>query len=365
MSSTAPRLFIPGPTEVKPEVLAQMARPLISHRGPEIATITREIFAGLQRLFGTTAECFVASASATGLMEGVARNLVAKKALVTVCGAFSERQYQVMIKNGKAATALRFEPGNPVQPEAVARALTEDDYDLVTTVHSETSTGVLNPVAAIAEVVRKHPGTFLAVDCVSSLAGAPFEADAWGVDCAFAGTQKCLALPPGLALFTVSPRAMDRAATLDDRGHYFDFLNYRKMAARGQSPATINIPLMVTLHFQLGRIFAEGLEARFARHEAMATLVRESLQSYFPVFPPEGFRTPSESVFANPRGLAIAPIVDAMLRRGKVIGNGYGDLKEKTFRIGHLGDLTPEDLKEVVHDLREIFRELGIDEEAR
>ena len=359
MSSHEPTLFIPGPTEVFPEILAQLARPLISHRGPEIAAITREIFDGLRLLFGTTNECFVATSSATGIMEALTRQLSTRRILVTVCGAFSERQLKVAHMNGKEADALVFAPGKAVDPEAVEARLATGLYDLVTCVHSETSTGILNPIAEIGRVVRRHPEVFYAVDCVSSLAGAAIDVDAAGIDLAFAGTQKCLALPPGLALFCVSPRAMDRAASIPDRGYYFDFLNYRKMAAKGQCPATTAIPLIVALGHQLGRIRAEGLEARFERHRKMAALVRERMEGILPPFTDVRHRSPSVSVFANDRGLSIAALVDAVRRRGPIIGNGYGDLKEKCFRVGHMGDLQPEHLDRLMDIVIEELARLG------
>ncbi|MCB9833487.1 MAG: alanine--glyoxylate aminotransferase family protein [Planctomycetes bacterium] len=356
MSAFEPRLFIPGPTEVFPEVLADLSRPVISHRGPEIREITLAVFAKLQRLFLTENECFTALTAATGLMEGVVRNLSRKRILATVCGAFSERQYKVAVNNGKAVDALRVEPGRPVRPEAVEEALAGGDYDLVTLVHSETSTGVLNPVAEIAEVVRRHDDILLAVDVVSSLAGAPVRIDDWGVDLAFAGTQKCLALPPGLCLFTVSPRAMDRCASIAGRGHYFDFLNYRKMAAKGQSPATINTSMMVALDGQLDRILEEGLECRWARHEEMARYVRGRLER-FKLFPDPDFMSPTLSVFANDQGLEIKQIVDSARRKGKLFGDGYGELAGKTFRIGHMGDLRLDHMKSALDVFEAVLAE--------
>ncbi len=356
MNPFEPRMFIPGPTEVFPEVLAALSRPVISHRGPEIREITTAIFAKLQRLFLTENECFTALSAATGLMEGVVRNLSRKKVLATVCGAFSERQYKVALANGKPADALTFEPGRPVTAEAVDRALASGDYDLVTLVHSETSTGILNPVAEIAEVVRKHDDVLLAVDVVSSIAGAPVRVDDWGLDVVFAGTQKCLALPAGLTVFSVSPRAMERCAAQANRGQYFDFMNYRKMAAKGQSPATTNTSLMVALDVQLDRILAEGLEDRWARHVAMASYVRGRLER-LKLFPDRDFMSPTLTVFENDRDLDIKRIVDSARRKGKLFGDGYGDLAGKTFRIGHMGDLQLEHMKAALDVFESVLAE--------
>ncbi len=361
MTRELPRLFIPGPTEVRPEILRVLSEPVISHRGPLIEAITRQVFKDLKELFRTRNECFVACSSATGLMEAAIRNLSEKKVLSTVCGAFSERQYQTAVKCGRRATRLTVPPGQPIDLDAVERALATGDYDLVTAVHSETSTGVLNPIAKLGELVRRHDDVLLAVDCVSSLGGAPFETDLWGVDLAFAGTQKCLALPPGLTVFTVSGRAMERSATMDGRGHYFDFQLYRKMAAKGQCPATTNIPLLRALGVQLEHILRnEGLEARWDRHLALAQSVRGHLAGRFSLFPDPGFMTPSESVFSSNGRISPSALVEELLKRGKRIGTGYGNLKETTFRIGHLGDLTGEDIRELLLDLDAALDALGV-----
>ena len=354
-----PSLFIPGPTEVFPDVRAQLARPVISHRGSEISKITFEIFENLKKVFRTKNDCFVATSSGTGVMEGAIRNLVKKRVLGTVCGYFSELQWKVATKNGKPTDAYSVESGHEIDPSEVDRRLSTGAYDTLTVVHSETSTGVMNDVAAIAAVTRKYPDVFLIVDTVSSLAGAPVDVDAWGADVVFASSQKCLALPPGLAVFTVSPRAMKRAETITDRGHYHDFLNYKKMGEKGQIPATCAVSLMYALQYQLQRILAETLEARFARHIEMATIVRSRISKHFDLFPKSRQMTPSESVFTNRPGVEVAKIVDSMKAKGKLFGNGYGDLKEKTFRIGHMGDLTVDHMLRFLDLFEESLAELG------
>ncbi len=361
MTRDVPLLFIPGPTEVRPEILRVLSEPVISHRGPRIEAITRRIFEDLGALYRTRQECFVACSSATGLMEAAVRNLSRKKVLSTVCGAFSERQYQTALKCGRPATRLGVPAGQPIDLAEVERELATGAYDLVTAVHSETSTGVLNPIAELGELVRRHDDVLLAVDCVSSLAGAPFETDLWGVDLAFAGTQKCLALPPGLTVFTVSARAMERSAAIEGRGHYFDFQLYRKMAAKGQCPATTNISLLRALGVQLDHILRkEGLEERWNRHAALAERVRGHLSERFSLFPDAGFMTPSESVFRTDGRISPTALVDELLKRGKRIGAGYGELKETTFRIGHLGDLTMRDMDGLLTDLDATLAEMGI-----
>ncbi len=358
MSDYKPRLFIPGPTEVFPEVLEAMAGPVISHRGPEVQEVTADVFSQLKVLFGTTHPCYPALSAATGLMEAVVRNLSNKKILATVCGAFSERQYQIAVKNGKPVDALRVDPGLAVRPEMVADALSKGDYDLVTVVHSETSTGVLNPIEDIAKVVGEHDDVLLAVDCVSSLAGAPVKVDDWHIDVAFSGIQKALAMPPGLALFSVSPRAMERSLGMKNKGQYFDFEVFAKMAAKNQSPATINTSLLVALRFQLGRILAEGLENRWQRHQEMASYVRTRL-SRFNLFPEADFMSPTVSVFRNETGINVGQLIDAVRKTGKLFGNGYGALKEKTFRIGHMGDLQMHHMEDFLDTFEDCLAATG------
>ncbi|MEE9392120.1 MAG: alanine--glyoxylate aminotransferase family protein [Planctomycetota bacterium] len=338
MTAHQPRLFIPGPTEVFPEVLAQYSRPVISHRGPEIGEITRDVFDKLRILFRTEHECYVALSAATGLMEGAVRNLVKKRLLSTVCGAFSARQHTVANKCGIPVDALEVPFGKHIEPAEIDKALSTGKYDVVTVVHSETSTGTLNPIAEIGAVVKKYDDVLFVVDCVSSLGGAQLEVDAWGIDLAFAGTQKCIALSPGLTVFAVSPRAMERCASIENRGHYFDFLNYRKMAKRGQCPATTGISLLYGLQFQLGRIATETMEARWQRHLDMAKLVRGHLNERFRMFPEPEFATPTETVYYGD-GLGIAALISAVQERGMLFGNGYGPMKGENFRIGHMGDL--------------------------
>lgn len=341
-AQTDPMMFIPGPTEVFAEIREAMARPVISHRGPEIAEITRRVHSRLQDLFQTKNPAWFAASAATGMMEGAIRNLVGERVLCTVCGAFSDRQATVARKCGKTVDVLEFEPGRPVDPDAVADALAKRRYDVVTAVHSETSTGILNPIAAIGEAVHAYEDTLFVVDCVSSLGGAPVLVDDWGIDVAFAGVQKCLALPPGLCVFTVSPRAMERASGIEDRGHYFDFHVYAKMAERGQSPATTSIPHVFALDAQLQRIEDETLSARWRRHAEMARIVRERVGRVFEMFVAPEDASPTLSVFSNDRGADVPAMIAAMKKRGKLFGNGYGPLKDRTFRIGHMGDLTPD-----------------------
>ncbi|HEX6850471.1 MAG TPA: alanine--glyoxylate aminotransferase family protein [Candidatus Polarisedimenticolaceae bacterium] len=332
------RLFVPGPVEVAAENLAALARPQIGHRSPEYAELHRRVVARLQGMLGTTAPVFLFTCSSTGVWEAAIRNAVRDRVLCCMQGAFSDRWFEVAGRNGKAADALRVPWGKAIRPEAVDAALAGGRYDAVTVVHNETSTGVMNDLGAIAGVVRRHPGVTLLVDAVSSMSATPIPFDAWGIDVCLSGTQKAFALPPGLAIAAVSERALEKARSVPNRGYYFDFLEMKKHHDKGQTPATPATPQIQALDAQLDSIAAEGLEARYARHAALAAIVQEWARERFALFSEEGFHSPTVTCVANTRGISVAELNRELGRQWVAISNGYGDLKEKTFRIAHMGD---------------------------
>jgi predicted phosphoserine aminotransferase len=336
------RLFLPGPTEVRDEVLAAQARRMIGHRGPEIAELLESIQSRLRPVFQTEHRVYVSTSSATGLFEAAARCGIARRALCCVNGAFSRRWAEVVEANGKPHDRLEVDPGQPITAELVADALSRRAYDAVTVVHNETSTGVTSPVGEIAEVVRSTaPDALLLVDTVSSLGGIDVPVDAWGIDVCLTGGQKCLALPPGIAFAAVSDRALERAREVPDRGWYFDWLVFEKYLERRQTPATPVIPLLYALDVQLDRILAEGIEARFARHRAMADHVRAWALDRLDLFACEGYRSDTVTAVRNTRDIEI-PALNRHLAATVdfQIGNGYAELANVTFRIGHMGDHT-------------------------
>jgi aspartate aminotransferase-like enzyme len=248
-------LFTPGPTEVMPEILAHMSRPVIGHRGEEMQAILGEVIERGRRLFGASAhELFVTGSSATGLWEAAIRNTVERRVLVPVCGAFSERFYEVAVGCGVEAERIDVEWGRPIDPGQVADTLKGGRFDAVAVVHNETSTGVVNPLGAIAEAVKSAPDVALLVDCVSSLAGMPVEVDRHGIDVALASVQKCLALPPGLAVCAVSARALERSKRRTGKGYYFDFVRLKSAFDKKQPMATPSVSHIFALQAQMRRI---------------------------------------------------------------------------------------------------------------
>ncbi|MGC9394506.1 MAG: pyridoxal-phosphate-dependent aminotransferase family protein [Anaerolineae bacterium] len=350
------KLFIPGPTHVRDEILEAQTAPMIGHRSKDYSDLQAAVTPKLQKLLYTQQPVFIYASSGTGLMEGSLRQAVLKRALVTVCGAFSKRWFDVAKANGIPADSLEIEMGQGFTPEMIDAALRADDYDVLTLTFNETSTGVMNPLQEIATMVReKYPGVLVLVDAVSGMAGAKIAFDAWGVDVAFASSQKCFALPPGLTIAAVSDRALARAGEVLDRGYYFDFLNMLKYYKRSQTPATPAISLIQALNQQMDDILAEGLDNRWARHIEMAETVREWARKHWAIFPDERFLSNTVTTVTNTRGISVADLNKALGERGAMISNGYGTLKEKTFRIAHMGDLTVDDIRWLLAQIDDIL----------
>jgi len=338
-------MFVPGPVDVAPEVLEAMAKPMIPHRSKEYEAIHRSAAEKAQKVFYTDYRVFLGTHSGSGMQETGIRNLVEKDVLCCVNGAFSQRWYDTAISNGKQADQLSTEWGKPILPEQLRETLKKKHYEAVTIVHNETSTGLENPVRELVEVVREvSPDTFILVDAVSSLGGTKIEMDAWGIDFLLTSSQKCLALPPGLSLAGVNDRAMQKAATVKNRGWYFDLVLMEKHRIKDSTAMTPVIPLIYALDFQLDRILAEGLEMRFARHAAMSQKVYDwCLANGMQPFAQEGYRSKTVATISNDRKMDISALNKFLLEHYDMrISNGYGNLKDKTFRIATMGETTPQ-----------------------
>lgn len=351
----APMLFIPGPTYVPEEIARAQARPMIGHRSREFTALFERILPRLQAIFRTRGRVFFIAASGTGLWEAAVRNLVRRKVLCLINGAFGERWYQVALANGKEAVPVSIEWGRGIRPEQVVAALEDHpDVEAITLVHNETSTGVMNPLREIAGAVRQtFPEVLILVDAVSSLGGAPLETDAWGLDFVLTSSQKCLALPPGLAFCAVSERALEKAKEVPHRGYYFDLLTLARYADRGETPATPAISLLYAADLQFARILEEGLEARWERHRRMAERVQTWARERLGLFAEEGYRSWTLTCVANTRGIDVGALNEFLRARGKVISSGYGPLKGKTFRIAHMGEIQPHHIEELLADIEE------------
>ncbi|HXI22217.1 MAG TPA: alanine--glyoxylate aminotransferase family protein [Gemmatimonadales bacterium] len=356
-AATFGRFFLPGPTEVLPEILAAQTRPMIGHRGKGMEQLIAQLQPGLKRIFRTERPVYLSASSATGLMEASIRNCAGRRVLALVNGAFSDRFCRIAKANGCEVEALEVPMGQVHPPELVERALRRQQFDAVSVVHSETSTGALNPIEQLAAVTRRAGEVLLLVDSVTGIAGAPVETDAWQLDFVLTGSQKALALPPGLALGVAHPRALERARQTPNRGVYFDLLEFESYIRKNQTPNTPAVGLLYALAAQVARIDQETIEGRWARHRAMAertwTWVEEMRQrgTEVSVLAPEGYRSPTVTCINVPPDRTGPEINEAMKAQGFTITAGYGTLKERTIRIGHMGDHTVDELDRLLDAL--------------
>jgi aspartate aminotransferase-like enzyme len=350
--------FLPGPTEVRPEVLAAMTRPMIAHRGAEFEALYARCDAGLRRVVGTTRPVYMSSSSATGLMEGAVRCAAPGRVLAVVNGAFSERFAEIARACGRDVDVLAVPFGRAADPGDVARRLAAGPgYAAVTVAHSETSSGALTDVVAVGAAARAH-GARCLVDSVTALGAAPLDFDASGIDFVLTGSQKALALPPGLAFAAATAAYVADAPRTPARGRYFDVVEFEAFALKRQTPNTPALPLLYALEAQLARTVGfdgdpddapEPIAARWARHAAMAgqthAWVEERAGRYgIAVLAPPHERSPTVTAVTLPPGLDPARVVAAVRARGYVVGGGYGAGKATTFRVGHMGDHTPAGL---------------------
>ena len=350
------KLFIPGPTHVREEILQAQAVPMIGHRAKEYSDLQAEVTPKLQKMLYTQQRVYLFAASSTGVMEGAIRQASLKRMLVTVCGAFSKRWYEIVQDNGVPCDKLEVAPGQATTVELVDQALAKGDYDAITLTMNETATGIMNPVEEIAAMIHaKYPEIMILVDAVSCMAGVKIEFDAWGLDVCFAGTQKCFALPPGLTVCAVSDRARQRALQVPNAGHYFAYRMMDKHYEKWQTPATPAISLIQALNVQMDSILAEGLEERWARHAEMAEFVQDWARKHFRLYGDERFLSRTVTNVENTRNIVVGDLNKELGKRGAMISNGYGDLKDKCFRIAHMGDLYMEDMRWLIAQLNEIL----------
>lgn len=354
-----PKLFIPGPVDISPATFEAMCSPMIGHRGADFEALYASIQPGLQQIAGTERRVFLSTSSAWGVMEGAIRNLVQKKVLNLCCGAFSDKWFDVAQRCGKDAEKIQVEWGEAIDPASIRAKLEEGGFDTVTLVHNETSTGVMNPLAEIAAVVKEFDDVLLVVDSVSSFSAVPIPFDELGIDVLLAGVQKAMALPPGLAVFVTSEAALTRAETTPDRGYYFDFLEFAKNDAKDNTPSTPAIALLHALKQMVDAIMTEGLQARYDRHEENNTLVHAWVEANgFEQFAPEGARSKTLTTIANNREIDVPAFVKAVRQKHNfLINGGYGKIKGKTFRISNMGNETPDSMREVLAALDDVLPE--------
>jgi aspartate aminotransferase-like enzyme len=338
------KLFTPGPVEVSAKTLAAFARPTIGHRGEDFKNLYRDIHSNLQVLFGTKQPVFLSTSSSWGVMEGAIRNLVGKGVLCCMCGAFSDKWLDVARRCGKNAEPLQVDWGKPIDHKDVDLALASGKFDTITLVHNETSTGVMNPLPEICCTLAKYPDVVSIVDTVSSFSAMKIEMDALGIDVMLTGAQKALALPPGFSLFSVSEKAFAHAEKREDRGYYFDFLEFKKQQAEWMTPSTPSIGHIFALQSKLEEIFEEGVDARYARHVRTNALVHDWVRrAGFDFFAEDGFRSKTLTCVKNNKNIDVVDLARCLREKHHlIIDSGYGKLRGKTFRLSNMGDETEE-----------------------
>jgi aspartate aminotransferase-like enzyme len=351
------KLFIPGPVEVRSDVLAKMATPMIGHRSKEASELQRQISEKTRKLFYTDEAILLSTSSGSGLMEGAVRSCTLKRAAIFSVGSFGNRWFEIVESNNVPADLFEVEWGKATTPELVDEVLSTGKYDLITVTHNETSTGLMNPVEDIAEIMSKYPEVVYCLDAVSSAGGTKIEVDKLGVDICITSTQKALGLPPGMAICSFSRKAIEKAGKVPHRGSYLDLLALYDYVIKKdyQYPSTPSLSHMFALNYQLDRIMEEGMDNRFKRHIEMAEHVRSWAREHFALFAEERYLSNTLTTITNTRGIDVAILNKELGARGYQISNGYGKAKDKTFRIAHMADCTLNEIKELLANIDDIL----------
>jgi aspartate aminotransferase-like enzyme len=352
------KLLIPGPTEVSPQILQEQTRLMIGHRSKEFSELYGGITGKLSKFFELPSDYKPTTTTSSGTLwfDIVARSIVKKKALCCINGAFSQRFGEIIRACGKKADWIDVEWGKVVKPDAIAEKLDSGEYDTLAICHNESSTGARSPVAEIGKMVKKErPEVIFAVDSVSSMAGDKTLPQEMGVDILFASTQKCFALPPGLAIALVSDRALERAKGIPERGGFTDLLEIFEFEKKNQTPYTPNISLLYALDKRLDLMLAETYDNIYERHLDMAELTRKWAKKNFEMFPEKGYESITVSCIKNTLGKNVKELNQKLAERGFEISNGYGALSEKTFRIGHMGEWNVPGVKEALTAIDDIW----------
>jgi aspartate aminotransferase-like enzyme len=359
-------LMAPGPTPVPPEVLAAGAQPVLHHRGPDFRALMRRCLERLQQVLRTKDDVLLFTASGSGAFESAIVNLLSpgERVLAVSAGEFGERWATIAAAYGADVQDLRYAWGETPRPEDVRARVDETGAEVVFLVHSETSTGVVADVQALAQAAR-DAGALTVVDAVSSLGAVPLETDAWGLDVVVAGSQKALMTPPGLSLATVSSPAWERSARTTTPRFYFDWAKLRASLETGTTPFTPAVSLVVSLDTALEMILAEGLDATFARHAALGRACREGVKAMgLELFSPDEERSAVVTAILTPDGVDARELVLALRDRfGITVAGGHGELGARMFRIGHIGYYDVFDITTALAAVEVLLVESGADVE--
>ncbi len=341
------RFFNPGPVWVRPQVLAALGGPMLSHRSQAFMDLYGRILDKLPRVFKTAGSANTLATSATGVWEaGLVSCVDGGPVLAITNGAFSEKWAEMSQRLGIETDVMKVEWGKPVLAEDVSKRLAEKKYAAVTVVHNETSTGTISDMPSIAKAVKEGSDALLFVDVVTSLAGVEVEVDAWGIDLAVCGSQKAFALPPGIAMYSISEKALEAAKKKKFRGLYLDLVDVEAFGKKKQNPTTPSLPLLYALDVQLDHILAEGVENRTKRHYAMLAAVEEwAPGAGFSFSAADGAHSPTVSSIVPPADINAEELNKQLKAMKWVTGSGYGKLKATNVRIGHMGDVDVASVK--------------------
>jgi len=351
------KLFTVGPVPCFPEVLEEMDSQMFSHRSEEYSSLHKETVERLQGFLETQNQVFLFPSAGTGVMEASVRNCVAERMLCCVSGSFGKRYFDVGISNGKIVDRIETQPGKPIQPDVLDESLRKyPQVEAVAITHNETSFGLLNPLPKLAEVVKKH-GKLLLVDAVSSMGGIELSVDKWGIDVCFASSQKCFGIPPGLAMGAVSEDALRKSEKMKNKGWYFDFKLFEKYQKDEYStPMTPVIPQTMGLRRILEMIDKDGKQSFFKLYSDRNLRIRRGLEKLgLTLFPEKGYESLTVSCINAPQGRSGLEIYEEMRTKGFELAEGYGVVKEKTFRIGNMGYILPEDIDAMLVALGEVL----------
>lgn len=361
----AQNLRIPGPTTVPPEILAEMSRPMINHRGPEFAAILRRVTARLQYFFQTTSPVLTYPASGTGGQEAAIANLFSPNdhVVVITIGAFGNRLAKIAQAYGLQVTRIEFPWGQAADPNVVRERLKAiPPYRGVLMTHNETSTGVMNDVETLTKVVRQvNPETLIAVDAVSSLGCVPLEMDLWDIDVVFTGSQKGWMTPPGLMMIAPGPRALEANKTARLPRFYFDWESARKKLELGQHPTTPPVSLFYALDLALEEMLAEGRTAIFERHQRIGDYVRWRAKDMgLKLLADHAYASNTVTAILAPEGIHTKTLLKTLREEDHIVlGGGQEQLDGKVFRVGHLGFFQEVELVEAMDKIELRLREMG------
>ncbi len=350
------KLFTVGPVACYPEVLEKMKLQMFSHRSEEYKRLHMETVELLQKFMETKNQVFLFSSTGTGFMEGSVRNCVDKKMLCCVNGSFGKRFVEVAVSNGKTVETIEPSLGEPTTPDLLDEKLSKaPDVEAVAITHNETSTGMINPLEKLAEIVKRH-GKLLFVDCVSSMGGTAVKVDRWGIDVCFSSSQKCFGVPPGLGVGSVSEKALKSSEIAKNKGWYFDFKLWEKyQKERGGTPVTSVIPQIAGLNRILKMIDEwGGKEKYFALYGERNQRIKEGIRRHgLTLFPKKGYESPTVTCINAPGNISGLEIYQKMRENGFELAKGYGRIKDQTFRIGNMGYIEFEDIELMLKALDE------------